>query len=217
MKKKGFTLIEVLAVIVLLGLIALITVPIIRKTMKDSKQKLYEEQLIQIETGLKNWASSNIFLLPEDNDSIKLSLGQLKQSGFAEKEIKNPKNNKCFSNESILSITKYNNSYIYEVEEIVDVDCNLIENTPTIKLNGNVVEHLKVGDSYIDAGVIALDSSGNDITGNVVTTITGSGTSIDTSDVGTYTITYSITDGGKTMTAIRNVLVGYNKNGIWNR
>lgn len=207
MNKKGFTLIEVLAVVVLLGFIALIALPTVREMMEKSKQKLYNEQIILIENGLKNWASANIFLLPEKNETIKLSLGQLKQAGYLELKITNPKNNKCISNETLLNITKYDNSYIYEVEDVINVSCDLIKDTPTIQLNGSVVEILNVGNAYLDKGVIAKDLSGRDITNSVITTISGSGTEIDTTKTGSYIIEYSITNNGKTMTAIRNVFV----------
>ena len=215
MKKNGFTLIELLAVVALLGIIALIAVTTIRDFMRDSKQKLYDEQILQIEQGLKNWANANIFLLPDDNNSIRLSLGQLKQDGFVESKISNPKTGKCFSNESTLIITKHNNSYIYEVEKISDVDCSLIEDTPTIKLDGSVVEHLYIGDVYVDEGATAKSGSGDDITSDITSNITGTGTSIDTSIEGNYTITYTVTNNGSTATAIRNVSVIYKyTNGI---
>ena len=207
MNKKGFTLIEILAVIIFLGIISLIVVATVKRMFQSSKQKLYDEQIILIEDGLKNWASANIFLLPNENETIYISLGQLKQSGHAEQIIKNPKNSKCFSKESILSITKYHNSYIYEAKEIVDVKCDLIKDTPTIKLNGSAVEYLAMDDIYTEMGATAKSSNGTDITDNIVMTVTGSGDSVDTIEVGTYTITYSITSNGKTMTAIRNVFV----------
>ena len=76
---KGFTLVEILSVVVLLGAISLIAIPTIKNMIKDSKQKLYNEQINLIKDGLKNWGSANVMLLPEDNKSIKLTLGQLKQ------------------------------------------------------------------------------------------------------------------------------------------
>ena len=36
-KKNGFTLVELLAILIILGIIALITVPIISKTLKDAR------------------------------------------------------------------------------------------------------------------------------------------------------------------------------------
>lgn len=215
MNKKGFTLIEILSVVVLLGAIALIAIPTIKNLINDSKQKLYDEQINLIEDGLKNWGSANVLLLPESNETIKLSLGQLKQAGFADIKITNPKNNKCFSNDSVLSIKRYNNSYIYDVENIVDTDCDLVDDTPSIKLNGDIIEYLYIGDTYVDKGATAKDSSGNDITDSITTTISGSGTSIDTSKAGNYTVTYKVVNNGKTATMIKNIFITYKyKNGI---
>ena len=90
---------------------------------------------------------------------------------------------------------------------MIDIECELIENTPTISLNGNVVEYLKVGDAYTEQGASAKDYEGNDISDSITTSITGSGSSVDTSSVGNYTITYSVTIDNKTMMVIRNVIV----------
>lgn len=207
MNKKGFTLIEVLGVIILLGVLSMITVPVVRDLIKSSRDELYEEQIEQIENGLKNWAHDNIFLLPEDNSVVTLSLGQLAQSGHVNYKIENPKNNKCFSTESELTITKYNNNYVYEVKDISDVDCDDLEELPTIKLNGNVVEYLNIGDDYTEIEVSAKSYDGEYITDSVTQTITGDGTSISTSAPATYNITYKVNDNGKIMSAIRTIIV----------
>lgn len=207
MNKKGFTLIEVLGVIILLGVLSMITVPVVRDLIKSSRDELYEEQIEQIENGLKNWAHDNIFLLPEDNSVVTLSLGQLAQSGHVNYKIENPKNNKCFSTESELTITKYNNNYVYEVKDISDVDCDDLEELPTIKLNGNVVEYLNIGDDYTEIEVSAKSYDGEYITDSVTQTITGDGTSISTVAPATYNITYKVNDNGKIMSAIRTIIV----------
>lgn len=191
----------------MLGVIALIATPSIKQALDASKQELYEEQITQIEDGIKNWAHANIFLLPEENNTITLSLGQLAQSGHASSKIKNPKNNKCFSNESLLKIIRYNNSFIYKAEELIDIDCDLIKNAPTIKLNGDVVQYLSVGNTYIEKGATAKDADGIDISNNIKITISGNGNSIDTTNTGTYNITYSITNDEKIMTAIRTIII----------
>lgn len=46
MKNNGFTLVELLAVIILIGLIALITVPKINESISDSKQKIAEASAV---------------------------------------------------------------------------------------------------------------------------------------------------------------------------
>ena len=207
MKKNGFTLVELLGVIILLGVLSMIAVPVVRDLIKSSKKELYEEQIKQIEQGLKNWAHDNIFLLPDDNGVITLSLGQLAQSGHVNYKIENPKNNKCFSAESKLTITKYNNSYVYEVKDVISTDCDNLDNLPTIKLNGNIVEYLNVGDTYNDIGVSAKSYDDRNLKDLVTKTITGDGTSISTISPATYNITYKVNDNGKIMTAIRTIIV----------
>lgn len=207
MKRSGFTLIELLGVLIVLGFIALITVPVINNSMKNTKQKLYDDQIFYIKEGLKDWGSSNIFMLPENNDAIILSLGQIKQSGNLERIIKNPKNNKCFSNDTLLQITKNNNTFLYEIKYLKETECDELEDAPTLKLNGSVTEYIKVGENFTDMGSIAKTSDNVDITDNIVTTITGSSNVIDTTQTGTYQITYSITDNNKTMIALRNIFI----------
>lgn len=45
MRQKGFTLLELLAVIVILAVVALITVPLIMNTIEDAKEGAYEESV----------------------------------------------------------------------------------------------------------------------------------------------------------------------------
>lgn len=118
MKNKGFTLAELLGVIIILGVIALISITAITNTMKENKEELYNIQINNIIVGAKTWASSHVFELPEqDGESITLTLAELKQAGFVENDITNPKTNEQFSNDLLVKITKIDNNYNYEVIE----------------------------------------------------------------------------------------------------
>lgn len=207
MKRRGFTLIETLGVILLLGIIASIVFVVVDKTIDNSKEKLYEEQLNQIKNSLKDLAYANIFLMPDTGEEISITLGQLKQMGYANKEIKNPKNDMCFSNDTILTISKENNGYKYDVLDITDVDCDMLKNSPVIKLNGSFVEYLEIGDNYVDKSFTALSGAFEDISSNVEVVISGDGSVVNTSAKSKYTITYSVTDGSKTAKVIRNIFV----------
>ena len=118
MKDKGFTLAELLGIIVILAVIALIAITSITNTMKESKEDLYNLQIDNIIVGAKNWASSHVFELPEnDGESISLTLEELKKLGFVDEDITNPKTNELFSNDLQVKITKVDNNYKYEVIE----------------------------------------------------------------------------------------------------
>ena len=55
----------------------------------------------------------------ENGDYVELTLGDLKREGFLEKEFKNPKNEKCFSDNIVLRITRVKNNYKYTIESEV--------------------------------------------------------------------------------------------------
>lgn len=118
MRNKGFTLAELLGVVIILGVIATIATISISNSMKNSKEELYNVQINNIISGAKTWASENVFDLPaNDGESITLTLAQLKQAGFVEADITNPKTNELFSDGLQVKITKVDNNYKYEVIE----------------------------------------------------------------------------------------------------
>ena len=54
---KGFTLVEVLGAIALLGIIIAIAIPVYNRTSESTKQKAYETKAQQIELAAEKWAS----------------------------------------------------------------------------------------------------------------------------------------------------------------
>ena len=96
MNNKGFTLIEVLAVIIILAVISMIAIPQIIGTTESAKKNLYGRQVDRIINGAKSWESEHIDLLPDNDNSgksIKISILDLKKCGYLKKkEKKNPLN-----------------------------------------------------------------------------------------------------------------------------
>lgn len=60
---------------------------------------------------------------------------------------------------------------------------------PVITLNGESEVTVKLNDKYTDAGAIAKDDNGVDLTSSIVTS-----NAVDTSKAGDYTVTYNVTD-----------------------
>lgn len=113
MKKNGFTLIEVLGVIILLGVLSVIVVPVVRDSIKQSKRKAYDKQVNTILTAAKNWASDNINYIWEDGYFIDIET--LKQTGFLEnKEIINPVNKEEMTGCVEITYEENFNQYKYE-------------------------------------------------------------------------------------------------------
>lgn len=114
--KKGFSLIELMAVIVVLGLISVIVVPAVDRFIRNSQQSAYDAQIDNIIDGAKNWAADNYTSLPANNgESITINLGQLKTGKYVREDIVNPKTDELFSNNLLITITNKNNNYTYTV------------------------------------------------------------------------------------------------------
>ncbi len=115
-KRNGFTLIELLTVIILLGVLIVIIVPTIDSTLKKSSNKIYENQISNIITASKSWASKNPSQLPKkDETSIIITLGQLKDDGFIDEDITNPKTKKKFLDTTEIIITRKKENFTYQV------------------------------------------------------------------------------------------------------
>lgn len=156
--KKGFTLPELLGVIVILGILALILFPIIDKTLKESNEEIYNIQVKNMELGAMNFVSENIFNVPQkEGEVLYLSLGQLKDSGHVDRKITNPKTNLLFSDGTLVKVTKLKNGYNYEVvftDDLIEYAKDEVKKIPTIELKGKVFEYVEINQSgtYIDPG-----------------------------------------------------------------
>ena len=92
MNKKAFTLIELIAVITIIGLIATITVPIIWDAIKSSRDKAFERQKEMIIDAAKRYAADNATSIGETSS---ITIGELKDKGYlSTKGISNPKDKK---------------------------------------------------------------------------------------------------------------------------
>ena len=110
MRDRGFTLVEILAVITLIGVLALITIPTIDVVIKSTREKGYENQKEVILSAAKDYGASNMMDLPTvDGDYIYITLGDLKLGGFIEVDVINPINEMCISNDTVIVITRKNN------------------------------------------------------------------------------------------------------------
>jgi prepilin-type N-terminal cleavage/methylation domain-containing protein len=211
---KGFTLVELLSVIIILGVIGLIAIPTINKAIKDAREELYKVQINNIELGAKSWAAENVLSLPEgDGEVVTLTLGQLKVSGHIQLDIRNPKTKKLFPNDMEITITKHINSYLYDVLEDTGTytgnEDQLDLTLPTIVLKGSTMEYVEIGGTYTEPGVIARNSAGTEIT-DITTQIKSNNViipEVDATRFGQYKITYTVTDSGKTASIIRTVTI----------
>lgn len=124
MNKKGLTLVELMAVIVVLAVIALIVTPNVLKEISKYHNKMYDTQINNIISAAKNWAIDEInekhclICVPENNlvsnidcnnggegcieskdpgSSTVVFLSTLIDDGYLKDDLENPKTGKPFS------------------------------------------------------------------------------------------------------------------------
>lgn len=118
MKKNAFTIIELLAVLVILAIIASITFPIITTVISSSRENAQKAQEEQIIKAAKEYYLENTSKLPEmkDNDTSCVCISTLINGYIAQDDVKNLQNNNSIGSNCV--IVKYaGNQYIYEYSD----------------------------------------------------------------------------------------------------
>lgn len=119
MNKKGFTLVELLAVIVILAVVSVIVFPNISSIIISSKQTLHDDQIKDILVSGEKWATDNNKYLDKYHINYTyISLSDLQNMGYLEKEeIKDPKTNTKMNGCVEISYNLENQKYNYAYEE----------------------------------------------------------------------------------------------------
>lgn len=121
MKNKGFTLVELLGVIVVLGIIAVITIPIVQRTILESTEDAYDEQIQSFERAAGNYVASDVYKMTEcETKDCSITLKDLQDLGLLPSgEIINPKTDEPFdmTNEVEIYYTSGKFSYEYDITQ----------------------------------------------------------------------------------------------------
>lgn len=117
MNRKGFTLVELIGVIVILSLLALIIIPnvvtYLQKGISDSKE--YQNESIIL--GAKNWASDHKDELPGDGEVSPFPIKIFQDSGYIDNDLKDPETGEAIDvNGTCVFITNNGKKYSYEVK-----------------------------------------------------------------------------------------------------
>ena len=113
--KKGFTMIELLAVFTLLGIILVITLPKMTSTLKKSDSNSYEAFKKTIYIATEAYVADNVTI--KKGDSTSISLKTIIDSGYLKSNLTNPKTSKKVSSmTSSYIIVKKNNEGILSFE-----------------------------------------------------------------------------------------------------
>ena len=204
MNKKGFTLVELLGVLVVLSVILMIAFPLITTYINKSKQKAYDTQMGLIITGLKDYVIEHKEVLPvNDTDYVTFTLGQLKALGIVNNSVVNPLDGKEIDDSMEFKIIKDGSKYTYQIVESSRLSRDDKNHTPYITLNGNILNYIDLDSTYTELGASATDYDGKPLS------VTIDKTDLDVSTIGVYQIRYEVIDSNNTKSyAIRTVIVG---------
>jgi len=161
MNNKGFTLVELLAAIVILALLGFIASTSVTQVVKNSKSDLYNTQLESIKIAAEAWGKENIDKIPDVGSCRYLTLKVLKDYGILKDKVINPKTNTEFSDELKIKITSSETEFgglniEYEVAAKNTNDCEFVYPkiceavTEENKTTGNIPKGaFTPGDEYI--------------------------------------------------------------------
>ena len=237
MKQNGFTLVELLAVIVLLAIISMLIFPSVTNIILQSRETTYTKKINTILNATYDFSLKNINFLPDRGEKQYILLSQLKQYGLLPDNLKNPYTNKNFPDNLVISINnvgsgyKYSNQnsilegdYLYtvEIENLNNSSKNLL---PTITLtndlkpltvnsDGNYIITLDLNEELSNIKYSAHSHDNKDLTNKIIKYITLNDKAVDeiiTSKQAIYKINYSVVDeNGYSNSIFLNVIVADN-------
>lgn len=170
--KKGFTLVELLGVFVLLGIIALVIIPYatgILTRMKTSDYERFENNIFLATEAYLQSKNDNYKQLGMDGGVDYISFAELIDEGFLSKNLVNPNTNAKINQNYSVKVSKDTNGLNYEILE------NNYSTSAYVR-EGLLVQYDLYKSPYITNGTqYLLDLSGNDNNGVLNTFESNSG------------------------------------------
>ena len=109
MNNKGFTLVELLGVLVILTILTLISIPIVNNIVKKSQKQVKETNIDTILDAAYEWSideDMNVSLPANTGDTITVTLDTLKKTGHLKKVVVNAETGLDYADSCEVIITK---------------------------------------------------------------------------------------------------------------
>lgn len=103
MKNRGFTLVELLGVIIILSLLLMVIVPSVVSSIQNGQENADESTTNSIVLAARNWLSDNRDIV-ENNSPYTITVATLKSEGYLEGDITLPSKG-CSLNSASVTIT----------------------------------------------------------------------------------------------------------------
>lgn len=116
MNKKGFTLLEMIAVVGIIGLLSIIVSRPILSLFKQSEETADDIVIQNIVSSSKLWLNDNLpSLSNSSDDTITVSVKTLKEEGYLDEKLIKPSSNELIDENDCVVINKIGiNNYNYE-------------------------------------------------------------------------------------------------------
>ena len=133
MNKKAFTLIEVMAVIIIIGLLLLIGIPTVTKNVLSSRKSVYKQHEKTLETSAKSYMNECMSnngkdcYLPDAGKVSKMSLKDFVSMGLIRDGLENPEKSPKYCDEEnsyVIVKNKSKKSNSYELDFDICLSCS---------------------------------------------------------------------------------------------
>ena len=159
---KGFTLLEMIGVILIICILLVMTIPAINTIIDNYQENAYQKQVTLLEKEASKWAIANTDYLPENSDDIIfVNLDMLIDGGYlSNSQIIDPRNNKELKGCITIKKDDSTNQYLYTY---VDQECDQVveKYSPTFIVEGIYEEEIEVNSSFSMFNVSATSHAGS--------------------------------------------------------
>ncbi len=117
LNKKGFTMVEILAAVTILGILTVVAVVGISRVMDNAKKEYYKNQEENIILAAQSFVQNNTNKLPKNiGQKVKLKLSELTKNKYLKETVKDYGKQNCDMDKSYVEITKISQKeYSYDV------------------------------------------------------------------------------------------------------
>ena len=222
--KKGFTLVEMLGVLIILVIIFMIAFPTLTRVLKNTEEDIANSEKIIVVDATKDLLNSKKDIyIPNDDNTYCIAFETLMNQGkLTENQVEN-----ISEDYNTVKVTYKNRKAIYEVlgtgctEVIKDAHLELVGKANVnleLASDGSVKTYVEEGLNFINNGVVTyldftLDNLYPDLSIEVISQKTGNITTyLPETVLDTYVIKYAyMAEDGKTYYAERTVKIGDNE------
>lgn len=114
MKKNGFTLVELIAVVAIIGILTMMAVPNVMKVLSTKRETLYETTISEIEriAGIYLTENPTLYTTINNDGYVDITIDNLCSSKYMSCPINDPRDNSEI--DGYVRITENNGEYVYE-------------------------------------------------------------------------------------------------------